>query len=129
MWCTAPPLVDSFPLLSVDVQDAGQAVRMSSQLLKSRYPEDHPLVTGGGLSTSGGVNLGSLTPDDFTPALHSLSLPWRSPTPSQVVMCLHRMGMICAASGEHRAAVKLLQVRIDTVGVRSQGFTQIFTHL
>ncbi|GAX75297.1 hypothetical protein CEUSTIGMA_g2742.t1 [Chlamydomonas eustigma] len=50
------------------LQDANQALRVSTSLLKERYPEDHPLV----------------------------------------IMCLHRMGMICAASGDHRSAVKLL---------------------
>ena len=31
-------------------------------------------------------------------------------THTQVVMCLHRMGMICASSGDHRSAVKLLEL-------------------
>ncbi len=26
----------------------------------------------------------------------------------QVVMCRHRMGMVCAASGDHRSAMQLL---------------------
>jgi len=32
---------------------------------------------------------------------------------TQLVMCKHRLGMICAAGADHRAATKLLQLSHD----------------
>ncbi len=37
-----------------------------------------------------------------------LPTPWRAHIPGQVIMCKHRLGMVCAASGDHRAAMQLL---------------------
>ena len=39
--------------------------------------------------------------------------------PLQVVMCVHRLGMICAASGDHRSALKLLAVSKERYGKES----------
>lgn len=44
-------------------------------------------------------------------------LPWTHPPQPQVVLCKHRMGMICAASGDHRAATQLLSKSLAHYGV------------
>ena len=42
-----------------------------------------------------------------------------TPPSPQVVMCVHRLGMICAASGDHRSALKLLAVSKERYGGES----------
>ena len=55
--------------------------------------------------------------------VHRCTHPSLSPCLShQVAMCQHRMGMICASSGDHRSAVRLLEMS------RSRYAQEIATH-
>jgi hypothetical protein len=40
---------------------------------------------------------------------------------SQIVMCKHRMGMICAAQGDHRSAAQLLGMSKKHFGAGGEG--------
>lgn len=77
---------------------------------------EHDLVEGRTTHVFGNHNRNQLIPNHLmpdAPAMH------RENTTPQVALCRHRMGMICAATGDHRAAAQLLAESAQRYGAAS----------
>lgn len=96
--------------------DAGPALQRATALLRGHYPQDHDLVraaaAAAATNSSDCCGCSQLLLLLHAGMVTSLCCPTAAVLPLavslQVVLCKHRLGMICAAGRDHRSAQQLL---------------------